>query len=271
MKKHNKIILLASAAFLVVVAATLGTTLGSGRADSAAVAPTIQSALQAQGLPVASVKQDPVAGTLNVVIQSKAGGSPDDAWANTVVQREAGFLAQSGALAAGTMTVTIVDGQGKTIYQMSGPVDPRLRPAGKKVDPTALDGLKTGLANQAQKQGATLQSVSISADDSQGVVVEAAVTASAAAGDARDAQIKWATLELLGQLRDYADGPGALDVDLYKISIADASGAPLVEYVVDPSAKTVHAWMAPGLTPVWAANRPSPGPVATTAPVSATP
>ena len=271
MKKHKKIILLVSAAFLIVVAGALGTFLGSGRAESAGVAPTIQSALQAQGLRVASVKQDPIADTLNVVIQSKTGGSPEDAWANAVVQREAGFLAQSGALAAGTVTVTIVDGQGKTIYQMSGPVDPRPRPAGKKVDPTALDGLKTGLANQAQKQGATLQSVSISADDSQGVVVEATVTAPAAAGDARDAQIKWATLELMGQLRDYADGPGALDVDLYKISIADASGAPLVEYVVDPSAKTVHAWMAPGLTPVWAAGQPAPGPVATTAPVSVTP
>ena len=267
MKKHNKIILLVSAAFLVVVAATLGTFLGNGRAVSAGVETTIQSELQTQGLRVASVKQDPVADTLNVVIKSKTGGSPEDAWANTVVQREAGFLAQSGALAAGTVTVTIVDTQGKTIYQMSGPVDSRPRPAGKKVDPTALDSLKTGLSSQAQQQGATLQSVSISADDSQGVVVEAAVMAPAAAGDARDEQIKWATLGLLGQLRDYADGPGALDVDLYKISIADASGAPLVEYVVDPTAKTVHAWMAPGLTPVWATGHPSPGPAA----ISATP
>jgi len=108
----------------------------------------------------------------------------------------------------------------------------------------------------------TLDSLSISADESQGVVVAAEETVTSSAGTTRDEAIKWATLGLISQLRDYADGPGALDVDLYKISVQDAGGGALVEYVVDPAAKSVRAWMAPGVTPVWATGRPSPAPVA---------
>ena len=267
MKRHKKIMLLASAAFLVIVAATWGSFLGTGRAVSVPVEATIQNQLRAQGVSVASVVQDASTSTLSVVIRSKTGGSPEDAWANTVVQREADFLARSGAVTASTVAVTIIDGQGRTIYQWSGPIDSQPRPAGKTVDPTALDSLRSDLTGQAQKQGVTLQNLVISSDQAQGAVVEADVIVAAPAGDARNTEIKWATLQLLGQLRDYADGPVALDVDLYKISIVDASGAPLVGYVVDPSAKTVRAWMAPGVTPVWATGGPSPGPAA----VSATP
>jgi hypothetical protein len=262
MKKHKKIILLGSLAFLVILAATLGAFLGNGRAASAGVEAGMQDELQAQGLRVATVSQDAAADTLNVVINSKTGGSPEDAWASTIVQREAGFLAESGALAAGSVAVTIIDEQGRTMYQWSGPVDAQPRPAGKTVNPAALDSLRPDLADEAQKQGVTLQNLSISSDESQGVVLEAEVTLTASTGDARDNEIRWATIELLGELRDYTDGSGTFAVDLYKISVDDARGAPLVQYVVDPTAKTVHAWMAPGVSPVWATGRPSPGPAA---------
>ena len=262
MKKHKKIILLASAAFLVIVGATLGTFLGTGSAFPVGVETTVQNQLQAQGLPVSDVSQDAATGTLSVVIKSKTGGSPDDAWANTVIQREAGFLAQSGTLTADTVAVTIVDGQGKVLYEWSGPVDSQPRPAGKTADATALDRLKPALDAQASKQGVTLDSLSISADESQGVVVAAEETVTSSAVTTRDEAIKWATLGLISQLRDYVDGPGALDVDLYKISVRDAGGGALVEYVVDPAAKSVRAWMAPGVTPVWATGRPSPAPAA---------
>jgi len=267
MKRHKKIILLGSAAFLVVVGASLGMFLGTGSAVSAGPVASIQTALQSQGLPIAGVTQNPVTNSLNVVIQSQAGGSPADAWANALVAREANFQAQSGVLSADTVNVTIVDGQGKTLYQWSGPVVPTPRPALKTVDLTALDSLRPTLTSEAQGAGAALQSLTISSDPNQGTVVDAEVTVSAAAGAARDTAIKWSTLGLLGTIRDYADGAGALNVDLYKIDIQDANGASLVAYVVDPTAKTVRAWMAPGVTPVWSTGGPAPAPTA----VSATP
>ena len=247
---------------MVAVAVTFGVLLGSGRAESASVDLTVKTALEAQGLQVSSVAQDSATNTLNVVITSKAGGSPEDAWAHTIVAREADFLAQSGGLVSDWVSVTVLDEQGTMTYRWSGPVSSRPRPLQKTTSPTALDGLRPDLAGEAEKQGVVLQDLSISSDQSQGTVVKARATVTSPAGDVRDTQLKWATLELLGSLRDYAEGPSSLGVDLYGISVMDAGGAPLVEYVVDPNAKTVRAWMAPGITPVWALGRPSPGPSA---------
>ncbi len=260
MKRKKRMILFGSAAFLVIVAATFGISLQSGWADSAPVETVIQGDLKAQGLNVLSVERDAASDTINVVIGSKTGGSPEDAWANTVVQREADFLAQAGALTAESVAVTIVDEQGKPIHQWSGPIDSRLRPVEKALDSAVLDSLRSDLNSKAEKQGVILKDLSILSDQAQGTVVRAEVVVPAPAGDARDSEIKWATLELLGQLRDYADGSGSLVVDIYRISIKDEAGAPLVEYVVDPNAKIVRAWMASGVTPVWAIGSSSPRP-----------
>jgi hypothetical protein len=261
MKKHRRIALLATAAFVIVVAAVFGVLLGGGRAESASVDLTVKSALEAQGLRVTSVAQDSATDTLNVVINSKTDGSPDDAWASTIIQREADFLAESGALPVAWVGVTVVDEQGKVTYEWSGPVSSRPRPVEKAASPTAVEAAKSDLAGQAEKQGVTLRDLSVSSDKTQGTVVKAEEIISSPAGDARDNEIKWATTELLGQLRDRFDASDSIAVDLYRISIKDAAGIPLVEYVVDPGARTVRAWMAPGITPVWSSRGSSPAPV----------
>ncbi|MCL5734298.1 MAG: hypothetical protein M1274_01700 [Actinobacteria bacterium] len=264
MKRQKKVMLLAGAVLLVVVATTLGVMLGAGRAESATADATIRNDLVSQGLNVASVTEDEASGTLEVVISGKTGGSFGDAWAYTVIQREADFLAQSGALDVNWVEVTALDEQGKVTYQWSGPVSPRVRPVSTSVTPTALDTIKSELTSEGQSQGVTLKDLSLSSDQAQGTIVSVAASIAAPAGEQRDSQLRWATVELLGKLRDYVEGSSALRVDVYKISITDGSGAPLVDYVVDPSAKTVRAWMAPGITPVWATGRPSGEPAATT-------
>jgi hypothetical protein len=262
MKKHRRIALLVSATFVLAIAAVFGVLLGSGRAESASVDLTIKSALEVQGLRVSSVSQDSASSTLNVVINSQAGGSPEDAWANTIVQREADFLAQSGALVSDWVGVTIVDEQGRVTYKWSGPISSRPRPFEKATSQTALDAVKADLSLHAEKEGVILKELSISSDKTQGAVISADEVVTAPAGDVRDKQLKWATVELLGQLRDHLDGADSPSPDLYRISIKDAGGASLVEYVVDLGAKTVRAWMAPGVTPVWSTGRPSAGPSA---------
>ena len=262
MKKHKRFALLAGAALMIVVAAVFGVLLGGGRAESASVDLTVKSALEAQGLRVASVGQDSATATLNVVINSKTDGSPEDAWASTVIQREADFLAESGSLSVACVGVTLVDERGKVTYEWSGPVSSRPRPVEKAASPTALEAAKADLAGQAEKQGVNLRDLSISSDKTQGTVIKADEVVSSPAGDARDNEIKWATVELLGQLRDRLDASDSVAVDLYRISIKDAAGTPLVEYVVDPGARTVRAWTAPGITPVWSSRGPSSGPAA---------
>ena len=262
MKKHRRFALLVGAASVITVSLVLGVLLGGGRAESAPVDVTVKSALEAQGLRVASVGQDSTTDTLNVVINSETDGSPEDAWASTVVQREADFLAGSGALPVAWVAVTILDEQGKVAYKWSGPVSSRPRPLERAANSTALEAAKSDLAGQAEKQGVTLRDLSVSSDKTQGTVVKADEVVSSPAGDARDNEIKWATVELLGQLRDRLDASDTVSVDLYRISVEDAAGTPLVEYVVDPGARSVRAWMAPGITPVWSGHRPSSAPSA---------
>ena len=64
----------------------------------------------------------------------------------------------------------------------------------------SLAGVEPTLSSEAKKLGVVLKSISLDADASQGLVVDAKTSVTASPGEARDLQIQWATVGLLGEL-----------------------------------------------------------------------
>ena len=255
--KHTKVVLVGVCLVaLAMTTAVLTIALGSASAGESGAATMISRNLETQGIMGASVSlQD---GSLEVTLSSTKGGAPEDTWARTVVQREAEFLAKSSDLSDAQLGITIVDEQGNVVYRCEGPIEARSRPAGKEAAPAgALSSAETDLVAQGEKVGVVLKGLSLDADPSQGLVVDAKTAVTSSPGQERDAQIRWATVGLLGELRDYCEGTGRLDIDLYRLMIEDSGGNVLVSYIVDPRTRSVRAWMAPGVTPVWCQGRPA--------------
>ncbi len=68
----------------------------------------------------------------------------------------------------------------------------------------------------------------------------------------RDAELSSIVWELLPAVREHVEKEQQIPVSLYRLSIQSADGQPLVEYVVDTAERSVRAWMAEGVKPVWA-------------------
>jgi len=254
--KHRRLVLLSvCVAVLAVIAGVLAASLGSASAETAGADTIIGRNLEAQGIKATSVGLQE--GGLEVTLSSRKGGAPEDTWARTVIHREAAFVAASGDPGATQLGITILDEQGNVIYRYEGPIEPRARPSAKNNPLDGLVGIETDLSAQAQKLGVVLGSLSLDADASQGLVVDASASVTASPGEERDLQIQWATVGLLGELRDYCEGAGRLDVDLYRLTVDDGNGNVLVSYVVDPRTRSVRAWMASGVTPVWSQSQPA--------------
>ena len=129
MKQRRLVLLGVCVAVLAVIAAVLAISLGSASAGIAGADIVVGRNLEAQGIKAASVglQND----SLEVTLVSKKGGSPEDTWARTVIQREAAFLVASGGPAATQLGITILDEQGKVIYRCEGPIEPQARPSTK--------------------------------------------------------------------------------------------------------------------------------------------
>ena len=246
---------------VLVVAAALGLALGSRETRAAALDTTIRSDLLTQGLNVTDVRLNPTDNSLQVIIRSTKTGSPGDAWARTVAEREVSYLAASADLGGGTVDVKLMDENGTTVFESSGPIEPQPRPVVNPVKSDAFAPIQGSLASQALEEGISLNTIVVAQDPAQGTVVTIDLTAAGGAGLSE--QIRYATQQLGGKVADFARGPGRVEVDLYRMTIDDPSGAPLVDYVVDVKARSVHTWAASGLQPVWSDERP-PGTLAST-------
>jgi hypothetical protein len=254
--KHTRVVLVGVCLIaLAMTAAVLTMALGSASAEDSSADTMISRNLETQGIKGTSVSLQN--GSLEVTLSSTKGGAPEDTWARTVVQREAEFLATSSDLSDAQLGITIVDEQGNVVYRCEGPIEAQSRPAAKEAPVGALSSAEIDLAAQAEKVGVVLKGLSLDADPSQGLIVDAKTGVISSPGQERDAQIRWATVGLLGELRDYCEGTGRLDVDLYRLRIEDSGGNVLVSYIVDPRTRSVRAWMAPGVTPVWCQGQPA--------------
>jgi hypothetical protein len=164
-------------------------------------------------------------------------------------------MASSGELSVKTFGVTIVDELKNVIYRQGGPVEAKERPAAMSVlteSAATLDTFLSTLATKAAESGVTVKDMSIDADSKQGLVVDATVAISApSAGDARETQVRWATVGLLKELRAYCQDEHKMDVGLYRLSIEDGTGNVLITYVVDPAARITRVWSAPGVMSSW--------------------
>ena len=243
---------------VLVIGATLAVGLGSRQTRAAALDATIKSDLQTQGLNVTDVRLNPTDNSIQIIISSRQTGASGDAWARMVAEREVSYLAAAG-LSAGTVDVKLVDEKGATVFESAGPIEPQPRPVVNPVKSDAFAPIQASLAPQALEQGISLTTISVAQDPAQGTVVTIDLTA--AGGTDLSEQIRYATQQLGGQVADFARGAGHVDVDLYRMTIEDPSGMPLVDYIVDVKARSVHTWAAPGLQPVWSDQRP-PGAVA---------
>jgi hypothetical protein len=263
--KHTRVVLVGVCLVaLAMVAVVLTLALGSASAENVGADAMISRNLETQGIKGTSVSLQN--GSLEVTLSSRGHGAPEDTWARTVAQREASFLATSSDLSGAQLGITIVDERGDVVYRCEGPIEALSRPVVKEAPVDALSSAEADLVAQAEKAGVVLKSLSLDADASQGFIVDAKTSVSASPGQERDAQIRWATVGLLGELRDYCEGPGRLDVDLYRLRIEDDGGNVLVSYIADPRARSVRAWAAPGVTPVWCQGQPASLPVGAATP-----
>ena len=255
MRRRKVGILVGAVLALLAVTAITGTV--AVQADFSSADAALRDDLTAEGLHVVDVKLATTDASLQIVLQGKANGDPNDAWSRTITEREASFLMGSGALPVGPVGVSIVDETGKVLFESISHPNPLTRPLSRSVAPDALDGLTRTLTQDGSQLGVTLRGLTIS-DEAQGVIVRADETV--AGGANQDDQIRWATVGLLGQVRAYSDDSANLGVDLYRASIHDASGATLVDYVVDAQTGYVRAWLAHGIQPVWSPTRPTAAP-----------
>jgi hypothetical protein len=247
--KHKRLIsVLAALAVIATAGIALTSAIDSAAAQAISADALLAAGLEDQGVQVAAVVlQDD---RLEVTLSSRKDGNPQDTWIRTAVQREAAFLALSSDVPPKELQMTILDEQGNVIYRCGGPLEPQMRPVGKTVPPEALAGLEPTLSEQAGKLGVLVKDLSAHVDTKQGLIVDAAAIVGALPSDGRDAKLRWATVGLLGELRDYCQRV-ELDVDVFRLSIEDEDGTVVVSYVVEPKARITRAWSAPGISPVW--------------------
>jgi hypothetical protein len=248
--KHKRLILvLGSLAVIATAGIALTSAIDSAAAQDIGADTLLATSLQEQGVQVAKVfLQDD---RLEVTLTSQKDGAPKDTWIRTAVQREATFLASTSDVPPKELQMTILDERGNVIYRCGGPLEPQMRPVEKTVPPEALAGLEPTLSEQAGKLGVLVKDLSAHVDTKQGLIVDAAAIVGALPSDGRDAQLRWSTVGLLSELRDYCEANGKLDIDVYRLSVEDENGNVLVSYVVEPEARITRAWSAPGISPVW--------------------
>jgi hypothetical protein len=249
MKGKGLILVLGALAVIATAGIALPSVIASAAAQEISADTLLTASLQEQGVEVAKVAlQDD---RLEVTLSSRKNGAPQDTWTRTAVQREAAFLASSSDIPPKEFQLTILDEQDSVIYRCGGPLEPQVRPVEKTVPPEALAGLEPTLSEQAGKLGVVVKDLSAHVDTKQGLIVDATTIVGALLADGRDAQLRWSTVGLLSELRDYCEGDGKLDIDVYRLSVEDQSGNVPVSYVVEPQARITRAWSVPGVSPVW--------------------
>jgi hypothetical protein len=250
--KHRSILIGVGAVALIALAISLGLELQPAKGQATA----LQSRLADAGVNVESVAIDQAKRTATFTVVSQPGGSPDNAWADTVIMHELIYDNQTANLGVDTYTVQYVDQSGKVLDSETTAVQPGPAPS-----PTAqaseqqIEDLKSFVGQQATAGKVTLDQFGVTTVGDLGTVVSAEITVDT--GSARDSEIRWVIGTLLGALRGRAEDQLAMPVRLYRIRIVEAgTGRTLVEHVVQTGSEMATSWMASDVKLTWAASVP---------------
>lgn len=238
---------------LVALAILLGLNLQPAKGQSTA----LQSRLADAGVNVQSVAIDQVKRTATFTVVSQTGGSPDDAWADTVIMHELIYDNQTANLGVDTYTVQYVDETGRIIDSETTAVQPGPLPT-STVQPSAqqIEDLKSYAAQQATAGKVTINQFGATTIGDLGTVVNMEIAVDT--GATRDSEIQWVIGTLLGAVREKAEDQLALPVRLYRLRILEAgSGRTLVEHVIQTGAEMATSWMASDVKCTWAASPPN--------------
>ncbi len=155
----------------------------------------------------------------------------------------------AGDTKAEWVRVTITDADGTVLFGTRQPVEASDLSEAARVEPAASDSAAAFAKNEAQARGLDVKSFEMVSLGPDNVVAMAMVVDPVEKRDAELSSIVW---ELLPAVREHVEKEQQIPVSLYRLSIQSADGQPLVEYVVDTAERSVRAWMAEGVKPVWA-------------------
>ncbi len=221
----------------------------SALAEDVPVIAKLRGNLDKQGVNPTNISlQD---GTLEVQLLSDSGGTPDDPWSRTLVVREVAFLSGAGELPADYLEITLVDDDGGLVYEYGSPIEGMKRSACEEIPPVELESTKAELAPKATKYGISIDSVSMASSVYQGIAIEVKSTLVSNSLVDQEEALRWGTVQLLSQLRLLRKESGQVEADLYRLIVSSAKGDVMVSYVVEPKARVVRVWLAPGVSPMW--------------------
>lgn len=241
---------------MTVVVTVLAIGVGSAQSEGSA----IEASLTANGVDVLSVAVDQAAKAVVVDVASKDEGSPDDAWARAMIERELASRKQSGGLSIDTVvTVNFLDQEGNVVYGVSDlTVDPFASQATPPIDPGMVAEVKSYAEREVSQKGLALLSLQVAQTGDGNNVLQVGIAVSG--GEDRDGQIQWIVRKLMGSLARELRNKGAV-IYLSRVSIEESgTGRPLVDMVSQADRKSVRAWSAPDVPASWALFPPSAGP-----------
>lgn len=247
MKRRTIVIVAALVVLLVVI--TSAPFAASALAGDAQKDAGLQDNLAKQGIETTSVTMEE--GMLEVELQSDEGGTPNDPWARTLAIREAAFLADAGTLQADLLGITMRSTDGDVVYRYEGPIEATARPTCKDALPAGLESEKADLQQKATEHRVQIDDISLTTDSNQGIIIEVKSTLEQDVSLMEQGELRWATVELLGELKSLRKASGEPEADLHRFTVASKEGDTLISYVVEPKARITRAWLAPGITPFW--------------------
>jgi hypothetical protein len=215
----------------------------------------LKQVLLADGIAADSVSTDEATNVLRLTLRASRHGVFGDAWAITIAKREANYLSKAGTLSAGSIDLNIVDESGASVWRAIEPMEPAERPVAKTPSQDSLEDLTSFARQTAGEAGFDSTAISLQGNDGLGLILEmdVIVPPGATGVDVAPRVVK----EVLPLVLDRAL-QAAIELDLAHLSVQDANGSILIDYVVDPALGSVAVWGASGVRQEWATPPPLP-------------
>ncbi len=224
--------------------------------------------LNAQKVPLTSIEiKDRILFRIEIVIDS-TGQSKQDMWNAQLAYREAALAYRYG-LPVGSVKLTVIDVNGKQVdwgesfFSSSDPSRIATPPAPPRIDSTTARGM---IAEQIQKLalvGMQLDSVAIAKSAVAGYEgASAAIQLTATDTEVAEKEIPL----LVGAMRQFMEkiNQDNASITIYQITVVDANGQALLEYLWDLETRTERSTTASGIEPWY----PHPKPTAAVSPLA---